>query len=542
VYGRWPSLEVPDIWTIDDKKFDNRIYVLVPSIEPLMIFFREGHLRFSVFNHSEPDTSPSPVEATAPSHNAAPPARSAPRKSVSRGVPRSHGGMGGHIVTRRLLWHRKRRGGRGPYRERGFTQGAADIGLSRLPPGATGAGVGGGRRVPGGEGEGGGRIAGEDGDSEGHKRQLMALSSHKSKKSLRQEQELEAAEAAAAALGVGGTAAEDNGDRAQRGGALGRQAGGKGDEEDEGEDAKKLPENDPKLARHVTNPRFGMAHTRDTNDVIKPVSYLRDALRREYDAQEAEARWLRYQNSIRNAAQMVLHAVRNRHWGHNKQWGYLFLAMDVASDVNQNAHVLDLNSGPSFYHHHDWPEWFVNERSAMIREAADIIQEVAFRKMVRQQRSPSTLSSSSLNDTSRPGKTLYRDSHDVMAEPLTNLGGWDEIYREDFSGKPLPQRDGLLKRDECPIKHQGMEIHAEGRKDASLQAQLAAVKQRLNVLINHYLRPGDASNDQVHTRVRARATYTHTHTHTHTQTHTHTHTHTYTHTHLRGVKTRRCGC
>jgi hypothetical protein len=69
----------------------------------------------------------------------------------------------------------------------------------------------------------------------------------------------------------------------------------------------------------------------------------------------------------------------------------------------------------------------VKERSAMIREAADIVQEVAFRKMVREQRSASTLSPSSLNDTARP-QTVYRDLHDVMSEPLTNLGGWDEIY------------------------------------------------------------------------------------------------------------------
>ena len=50
--------------------------------------------------------------------------------------------------------------------------------------------------------------------------------------------------------------------------------------------------------------------------------------------------------------------------------------MDVASDADQNAHVLDLNSGPSFYHHHEWPQWFVEERSAMIREAADIVQVI----------------------------------------------------------------------------------------------------------------------------------------------------------------------
>jgi hypothetical protein len=52
--GSVASLEVENIWTIDNKKFDNRVYVLVPSLDPFMIFFREGHLRFSVLNYSEP--------------------------------------------------------------------------------------------------------------------------------------------------------------------------------------------------------------------------------------------------------------------------------------------------------------------------------------------------------------------------------------------------------------------------------------------------------------------------------------------------------
>jgi hypothetical protein len=237
-----------------------------------------------------------------------------------------------------------------------------------------------------------------------------------------------------------------------------------------------------------------MAHTRDANDVIKPVTFLRDALLVEYGAAEAELRWVRYQNSIRNAVLMVMHAVRDRHWGNNKEWAYLFLAMDVASDRQQNAHVLDLNSGPSFYHGHEWPEWFVKERSAMIREAADIVQEVAFRKMVRVQRSPSTLSPSSLNDTTRP-QTLYRDLHDVMSEPLTNLGGWDEIYREDFFGQPLPQREGLLKRNACATKHRDKAPQGDSIKD-SIKARLTAVKQRLNAVINAYLLPGDEAEDE----------------------------------------------
>jgi len=30
--------------------------------------------------------------------------------------------------------------------------------------------------------------------------------------------------------------------------------------------------------------------------------------------------------------------------------------------------VVDINSGPSFYHEHKWPAWFVRERSALTRE------------------------------------------------------------------------------------------------------------------------------------------------------------------------------
>ena len=40
-----------------------------------------------------------------------------------------------------------------------------------------------------------------------------------------------------------------------------------------------------------------------------------------------------------------------------QQWGYVFLAMDVGIDTEQNAYVLDLNSGPSLYHEHSWPAW-----------------------------------------------------------------------------------------------------------------------------------------------------------------------------------------
>lgn len=40
--------------------------------------------------------------------------------------------------------------------------------------------------------------------------------------------------------------------------------------------------------------------------------------------------------------------------------GHALLALDVAYDTHMNAHVLDVNSGPSFYHilpPNNWPQW-----------------------------------------------------------------------------------------------------------------------------------------------------------------------------------------
>jgi hypothetical protein len=82
-----------------------------------------------------------------------------------------------------------------------------------------------------------------------------------------------------------------------------------------------------------------------------------------------------------------------------------------------------------------------------------------------------------------------------MSEPLTNLGGWDEIYREDFFGQPLPQREGLLKRNACATKHRDKAPQGDSIKD-SIKARLTAVKQRLNAVINAYLLPGDEAEDE----------------------------------------------
>ena len=51
--GSIASLEVPNLWVIDDRKWDHRVYVLVASIRPYVLLFRPGHLRFSALNYSD---------------------------------------------------------------------------------------------------------------------------------------------------------------------------------------------------------------------------------------------------------------------------------------------------------------------------------------------------------------------------------------------------------------------------------------------------------------------------------------------------------
>ncbi len=45
--GRVASLNVPIPWILEGRKFDVRVYILVASIHPLLVFFRQGHLRVS---------------------------------------------------------------------------------------------------------------------------------------------------------------------------------------------------------------------------------------------------------------------------------------------------------------------------------------------------------------------------------------------------------------------------------------------------------------------------------------------------------------
>jgi hypothetical protein len=282
------SLEVPDLYTMQNRKFDNRIYVLVPSVEPLIVLFHQGHLRFSALNYTSPN-----------------------------------------------------------YTAVEYTSGAS-----------------------------------------------------------------EAQEAGS----VGGS---------------GKGAGGR----------------EATRARHITNPNFGLAYTNNTADLIRPVQELRRAL---------GAKFVRFESSVRNAALMVVLAFRlQRQWGGgDPRWGYLFLSMDVAVDLHQNAMVLDVNSGPSFYHGHAWPPWFVRERSALIRQAADIIQEVAFRKLMspQPQYPPATLDRIATTHRA-PRAGAGAGAHDRLEEPLVTAGAWEAIYSENSKGTPLAPPQGMLPHGACVLKH-----------------------------------------------------------------------------------------
>ena len=181
-----------------------------------------------------------------------------------------------------------------------------------------------------------------------------------------------------------------------------------------------MPEMDHDLGIHVTNPRFGMAHTNDTNDVIKPVTYLEQVLVQERGEHAGKVAFEKLQRSVRNAALQVLYAVRQKWLQKNPKtmgkWGFAMIAMDVAYDTNMNAYVLDLNSGPSFYHDQDWPAWFVRERSAIIREGFDIVQEAMFRKF-----------------------SNYTHPNGL---PFKHNGGWEMLYQQDYGG--VVKNRGLL--------------------------------------------------------------------------------------------------
>jgi len=50
--GHVAALEVPHMWTPGNRKFDHRYYVLIPSLDPLLVLLRRGYLRFSTFAYT----------------------------------------------------------------------------------------------------------------------------------------------------------------------------------------------------------------------------------------------------------------------------------------------------------------------------------------------------------------------------------------------------------------------------------------------------------------------------------------------------------
>lgn len=91
-------------------------------------------------------------------------------------------------------------------------------------------------------------------------------------------------------------------------------------------------------------------------------------------------------------------------------------------DEAYNPHIVDVNTGSSFYHAEtgqEWPQWFRDERSAMVRSAVDIVQEIAFRKRAKR------------------WAILHHQKPDLPGEPpgLAQLGargsgGWTLVYDE----------------------------------------------------------------------------------------------------------------
>ena len=213
--GSIASLEVPNLWVIDDRKWDHRVYVLVASIRPYVLLFRPGHLRFSALNYSDGtrDDSHRPARSTG-----SPTARARTRVAAPT-LPRKP-----NSPAQRLQPASLRKAARSSPALQGRKRGATSATRER------------GGRV--------GRWQDKVGQV-GHEAWAAHVTTWLALAAKRKRQRLQ--------------------DNATKG--VGVVAGGGGRSQD-----------DPEVARHVTNPRFGMAHTRDASRIIKPVETVRAAL------------------------------------------------------------------------------------------------------------------------------------------------------------------------------------------------------------------------------------------------------------------------
>ena len=112
------------------------------------------------------------------------------------------------------------------------------------------------------------------------------------------------------------------------------------------------------------------------------------------------------------------------------------IAVDVAYDRHMNALILDVNSGPSatppFFDKRRHPQWLLDERSRLIREALDIVQEVAFYKVLA--------SMGRAGGTGEAGAGLT----DALKLRVQRAGGWTQLFhevQEDFAGARARSRE-----------------------------------------------------------------------------------------------------
>eukprot|EP00961_Rhodomonas_salina_P227794 3079109-Rhodomonas_salina.1 len=55
------------------------------------------------------------------------------------------------------------------------------------------------------------------------------------------------------------------------------------------------------LAMHITNPQFGLKHTRDAARILQPVSRVRGVLQRRHGERDGMKRWLTIEERIKQA-------------------------------------------------------------------------------------------------------------------------------------------------------------------------------------------------------------------------------------------------
>jgi len=136
-------------------------------------------------------------------------------------------------------------------------------------------------------------------------------------------------------------------------------------------------------------------------------------------------------------------------------WGHAWLAADVVYDTNLVPKIVDLNSGPSFYHAERdsaWPPWFVGERSRLTRAAQDILQTVAFRKL---------------------SASVGNAGQGLAAESVEGGEQWEQSVRQALEDLPAAMSGWLLAYNEAAQGGDAHELLANLRARAMHNASSA---------------------------------------------------------------------